>query len=171
MLGHFFNRQYRPTYHSTVTVLQGCLKYPHHRILSLQSCPDCSPCFYISLLTTFQYMMAGIHLDVQLFDNVCIFLKEVWQARSAWNIPDSLTLLLLLRKNTKVFRACGGGSWFRVVLSYTQTPKFANEWCKYDRNISNIRLDLFPDKIFFDFWKICVLNLLLRDWICCIWAC
>ena len=101
MLGHLFNRQYRPTYHSTVTALQGCLKYPHHRILSFQSCPDCSPwcpLMFLSFLMTFQYMMAGIHLDVQLYDKVCIFLKEVWQARSAWNIPGCLILLLLLRK-------------------------------------------------------------------------
>ena len=26
-------------------------------------------------------MMAGIHFDVQLYDKVCIFLKEVWQAQ------------------------------------------------------------------------------------------
>ena len=43
-------------------------------------------------------MMARIHLDVQLYDKVCMFLKEVWQARRARNIPDRLTLLLLLRK-------------------------------------------------------------------------
>ena len=55
-------------------------------------------------------MMAGIHLDVQLYENLCIFLKEVWQARSAWNILDCLILLLLLRKKVlKVFRACGEG--------------------------------------------------------------
>ena len=57
-------------------------------------------------------MLAGIHLDVQLYDKVCIFLTEVWQARSAWNIPDFLILLLLLgKKILKVFRACGGGSY------------------------------------------------------------
>ena len=44
------------------------------------------------ILTTFQYMMAGIHLDVQLYDKVCTILTEVWQARSAWNIPDCLIL-------------------------------------------------------------------------------
>ena len=55
-------------------------------------------------------MMAGIHLDVQLFEKLCIFPMEVWQARSAWNIFDCLILLLLLRKKMlKVFRACGGG--------------------------------------------------------------
>ena len=37
MLGHLFNRQYRPTYHPTVTALQGCLKYPHHRILGFRA--------------------------------------------------------------------------------------------------------------------------------------
>ena len=35
---------------------------------------------------------------MQLSDKVCIFLTEVWQARSAWNIPDGLILWLLLRK-------------------------------------------------------------------------
>ena len=43
-------------------------------------------------------MMAGIYLDVQLYAKVCIFLKEVWQARSASNILDCLILLLLLHK-------------------------------------------------------------------------
>ena len=43
-------------------------------------------------------MMAGIHLDVQLYDKVRIFLKEVCRARSAWNILDCLILLMLLRK-------------------------------------------------------------------------
>ena len=43
-------------------------------------------------------MMARIHLDVQLCDKLFIFLKEVWQARSASNVPDCLLLLLLLRK-------------------------------------------------------------------------
>ena len=43
-------------------------------------------------------MMAGIHFDVQFYDKMCIFPKEVWQARSTWNIPDCLILLLLLRK-------------------------------------------------------------------------
>ena len=79
MLGHLFNRQHRPTYHSTVTALQGCLKYPHHRIQSLQGCPDCSPScplMFLSFLTIFQYMMAGIHLNVQLYNKVCIFLKK-----------------------------------------------------------------------------------------------
>ena len=42
------------------------------------------------------------------YEKVCIFLKEVWQARSASNILDWLILLLLLRKKIlKVFRACG----------------------------------------------------------------
>ena len=113
MLGHLFNRQHRPTHHSTVTALQGCLRYPHYRSLSLQSCPDCSPgcpLMFLSFLTTLLYMMAGIRFDVQLYEKVCIFLKEVWQARSAWNILDCLILLLLLRKKiVKVFRACGGG--------------------------------------------------------------
>ena len=113
-LGYSFNRQHRPTHHSTVTALQGCLRYPHYRSLSLQSCPHCIPwcsLTFLSFLTTFQYMMAGIHFDVQLCDSVCIFLKEVWQARSAWNILDCLILLLLLRKKIlEVFRACGRGS-------------------------------------------------------------
>ena len=62
-------------------------------------------------------MMAGIHLDVQLYEKLCIFLKEVWQARSAWNILDCLILLLLLRKKLlKVFRACGGGSSYSTLL-------------------------------------------------------
>ena len=43
-------------------------------------------------------MMAGIHLDVQLYEKLCIFLIEVWRARSAWNILDCLILLLLLRR-------------------------------------------------------------------------
>ena len=115
MLGHLFNRQHRPTHHSTVTALQGCLRYPHYRSLSLQSCPDGSPgcpLMFLSFLTTLLYIMAGIHLEVQLYEKVCIFLKEVWQARSAWNILDCLILLLLLRKKIlKVFRACGGGSY------------------------------------------------------------
>ena len=79
MLGHLFNRQHRSTNHSTVTAFQGCLRCPHYWSLSLQSCPDRSPwCPYmiLSFLTTFQYMMTGIHMDVQLYDNVCIFLKE-----------------------------------------------------------------------------------------------
>ena len=120
MLGHLFNRQQRLTHHSTVTALQGCLIYPHYRSLSLQSCPDCSPwCLlvFLSFLTTFQYMMAGIHLDVQLYEKLCIFLTEVWQARSAWNVFDCLILLLLLlKKILEVFRACGGGSFH----SFTQ---------------------------------------------------
>ena len=61
-------------------------------------------------------MMAGIHLDVQLYDKVCIFLTEVWQARSAWNIPDCLILLSLRKKILKVFRACGGGSTDRLIF-------------------------------------------------------
>ena len=116
MLGHLFNRQHRPTHHSTVTALQGCLRYPHCRSLSLQSCPDCSPgcpLMFWSFLTTLPYMMAGIHLDMQLYKKGCVFLKEVWQARSAWNILDCLILLLLLRKKIlKVFRACEGGRLF-----------------------------------------------------------
>ena len=35
------------------------------------------------ILTTLQYMMAGINLDVQLYDKVCMFLIEVWQAQRA----------------------------------------------------------------------------------------
>ena len=106
MLSHLFNRQHRPTHHSTVTALQGCLRYPQYRSLSLQSCPDHSHdvLLFLSFLTTFQYMMAGIHLDMQLCDKVCIFLKEVWQVRSARNILDCLILLLLLaRKYLKSF--------------------------------------------------------------------
>ena len=76
---------------------------------------------FLSFLTTLPYMMEGIHLDVQLYEKVCIFLKEVWQARSASNILDCLILLLLLRKKIlNVFRACGGGrrdSKFRVAKS------------------------------------------------------
>ena len=57
-------------------------------------------------------MMAEIRLDVQLYNKVCIFLTEILQARSAWNIPDCPILLLLLRKKIlKVFGACGGGSF------------------------------------------------------------
>ena len=114
MLGHLFNRQHRLTHHSTVTALQGCLIYQQYRSLSLQSCPNCSPwclLMFLSFLTTFQYMMAGIHLEVQLYEKLCILLIEVWQARSAWNISDCLILLLLLRKKVlEVFRACEGGS-------------------------------------------------------------
>ena len=51
--------------------------------------------------------MAGIHLDVQLYEKLCMFLIEVWQARSARN---GLDCLILLKKVLKVFRACGGGS-------------------------------------------------------------
>ena len=115
MLGNLFNRQYRPTHHSTVTALQGCVRYPHYRSLSLQSCPDCSPgcpLTFLSFSTTLPYMMAGIHLDMQLYEKVCIFLKEVWQARSACNILDCLIPLLLRKKILKVFRACGGGSTY-----------------------------------------------------------
>ena len=59
-------------------------------------------------------MIAGIHLDVQLYHKVYIFLKEGWQARNASNIPDCLILLLLLllllrKKILKMFRVCGGG--------------------------------------------------------------
>ena len=55
-------------------------------------------------------MIVGIHLDVQRYDKVCIFLTEVWQARYDWNIPDCLILLLLLRKKIlKLFCACEGG--------------------------------------------------------------
>ena len=61
-------------------------------------------------------MMAGIHLDVQLYDKVCIFLTEVWQVRSAWNIPDCLILLSLRKKILKVFRVCGGGSTDRLIF-------------------------------------------------------
>ena len=122
MLGHLFNRQHRLTHHSTVTALQGCLIYPHYRSLSLQSCPDCSPScllMLLSFLTTIQYMMAGIHLDVQLYENLCIFPTEVWQVRSAWNVLDCLIVLLLLRKKIlKVFRACGGGMASRLFQQY-----------------------------------------------------
>ena len=73
-------------------------------------------------------MMSGIHLDVQLYDKVCIFLKEVWQARSNWNILDCLILLLLLHKKiVKVFRACGGGGGSLVPLAserFTHNPMF-----------------------------------------------
>ena len=41
-------------------------------------------------------MMAGIHLNVQLCEKLCIFLIEVTQAWSAWNVLDCLILLLLL---------------------------------------------------------------------------
>ena len=82
---------------------------------ALTAVHDVLLCF-LSFLPTFQYMMAGIHLDVQLYDKVCIFLKEVWQARSAWNILDCLILLLLLRKEIlKAFRSCGGGRGFELL--------------------------------------------------------
>ena len=56
---------------------------------------------FLSFLMTFQYMMPGIHLDVQLYDK-SVHLSE----RSL----DCLIQLLLLRKKIlKVFRACGGG--------------------------------------------------------------
>ena len=72
-------------------------------------------------------MMAKIHLDVQLYDQVCIFLKEVWKARSAWNVLDCLILLVLLRnKILKVFRACGVGS----ATSTVHNAMFAKP-CRY----------------------------------------
>ena len=102
MLGHLFNRQHRPTHHSTVTALQGCLRYPHYRSLSLQSCPDCSPgcpLMFLSFLTTLPYMMTGIHLDVPLYEKAgASFWKKSGRREIAWNILDCLILLLLLRK-------------------------------------------------------------------------
>ena len=67
-------------------------------------------------------MMAGIHLNVQLYDKVCIFLTEVWQVQSAWNIPDCLILLSLCKKILKVFRVCGGGSTDRLIISLMLRP-------------------------------------------------
>ena len=44
-------------------------------------------------------MMAGIHLDVQLYDNVCIFLKEVWQGE-VLEIWLSGSVVVVAQENT-----------------------------------------------------------------------
>ena len=99
MLGHLFNRQFGPSYHSKVTALQGSSNSELSELPWLQSMMSS---YVFIMLTTFQCMMAGIHLDVLLYHKVCIFLTEVWQTRSAWNISDYLIMLLLLPK--KYFR-------------------------------------------------------------------
>ena len=83
-----------------MTTLQGCLRYPYR---SIHSCPDCSPwCsfMFLSFSMTFQ---AGIHLDVQLYDKVCTFLKDVWQVRSAWNILVWFCCCCCARKYLRCF--------------------------------------------------------------------
>ena len=49
-------------------------------------------------------MTAGIHLDVQLYEKVCIFLKEVWQAgrvRALSHLPFHTSDLELLKRGNK----------------------------------------------------------------------
>ena len=50
-------------------------------------------------------------MDVQLSDHMCIFLKEVWQARNASSFIDCPILLFLLHKKIfEVFRTYREGS-------------------------------------------------------------
>ena len=63
-------------------------------------------------------MMAGIHLDVQLYDDVSEHLSERSLAGAKCMKYDCLIMLLSLHKKIlKVFHACGGGRGF-TILSY-----------------------------------------------------
>ena len=104
-----------------------------------------SPYVFI-ILRKFQYMMARIHLEVQLCDELCIFLKEVWQAQSAWNecswLSDSV--VVVAQEDAKVFRACGGGRR-NLVTTYLRFPKISKLIlkAKYFRSYINLKLGHF----------------------------